>query len=355
MRAVSALFAFALALSGCVATGRSAGDERAADGYRAQDDAALVEWLDRQGFSGQIGISRRRGSVHVDTIGGPVGDDWPWASVTKQVVAVLVMQQVEAGTLALDDPLTRWIDLDAATPAPTIRQLLQHRSGLRNPDDSPLGPDDWPDFYTDGATGPAWCLQDRTAPPETGWRYNNCDFLVLGAVLERATGESVAALLDEGIARPAGMAGTRFLDSDDLRDFAGRDVLYDRILPRFGAAGALVGPLEDMLAFDRALLDGKLLGEAARAQLWASDPALGYMALGQWMFEAPLAGCDSPLRIVERRGAIGKYQVRNMILPDRDIVLALVTDRPEPGFSFGEIWTGSGTMHDVLSQAACER
>lgn len=107
-----------------------------------------------------------------------------------------------------------------------------------------------------------------------------------------------------------------------------------------------------MIAFDRALMAGKLLSKAGRASMWEGDPALGYMALGQWVFEAPLDGCAAPVRIVERRGGIGKYQVRNLILPDRAIAVALSTEQEE--FDFGEIWTGKGFMHDALSAIACE-
>lgn len=68
----------------------------------------------------------------------PAFQRWPWASVTKQVLSVLVMKQVEAGRLALDTPASRYFPaLGPAAGAPTIRQLLQHRAGLRNPEDSP--------------------------------------------------------------------------------------------------------------------------------------------------------------------------------------------------------------------------
>ena len=94
-----------------------------------------------------------------------------------------------------------------------------------------------------------------------------------------------------------------------------------------------------MLLFDRALMDGVLLGDEALAQLWNGDPAAGSMALGQWVFEAPLSGCGTPVRIVERRGEIGDYQLRNIMLPDLGIAVALATDQPD--FDFGEIWSGS--------------
>ena len=78
-----------------------------------------------------------------------VGDAWRWASVTKQVTAALVMQQVDSGRIALDEPVTRYLP-DFAGPtgsAVTVRRLLQHTSGLPNPDDTPRGGDGFPEFY----------------------------------------------------------------------------------------------------------------------------------------------------------------------------------------------------------------
>ena len=235
-------------------------------------------------------------------------------------------------------------------PSPTIRQLLQHRSGLANPDDSPPDATGFPSFYSDGPTGLDWCLADRTAPSDQ-WRYNNCDYIVLGAILENVTGTPIEALLEKRIAIPSGWRDTALLRAGSARDYAGRDPTYTTRIARYGTSAALVGPLADMLRFDRALMAGRLIGPKARAAMWQGDPQLGYMALGQWVFEAPLAGCDAPVRIVERRGAIGKYQVRNIILPQRDMALALATADGE--FDFGEIWTGSGALHDALAALAC--
>jgi len=57
------------------------------------------------------------------------------------------------------------------------------------------------------------------------------------------------------------------------------------------------------------------------------------------------------MRIIERRGSIGGVQVRNFILPEPEIAVALFTDQAE--FDFGEIWQGAGFSYDMLSLAAC--
>lgn len=287
----------------------------------------------------------------------PAFQRWPWASVTKQVMAVLTMQQVDRGRLSLDAPAVRYLpQLAKGAPSPTIRQLLQHRAGLRNPEDTPKDAEGWPAWFTASDDALGWCLTGRTAPGGD-WRYNNCDTLVLGAVLEKVTGRSVPALFAERIARPLKLEATGFASrierrNSGLPDTAVAITPQERaILARFGAAGGLVGTPLDLLAIDRALMAGTLLSPAARESMWAGDPKLGYMALAQWSFDAPLKGCAAPVRLIERRGGIGRFQVRNILLPAQGKVLMLFT--ADGDFDFGEIWQGKGLSHDLLAKVAC--
>ena len=318
-------------------------------------ESALFELLDDAGFAGVAAFSsepRRKNLVHVDdgafVARGQPDRPWPWASVTKQVVAVLMMQQVEAGTLTLDSPVSDWIALDGAA-SPTIRQLLQHGSGLRNPDDSPVDANGVPDFYSTGPSGVEWCLAGRSAPPAGGWSYNNCDYIVLGAVLKSVTGRPISALFGERL-RAAGVQGP-MLATRRPRSLARSGAEFPFDISRYGASAGILGSVNDILAFDRALLDGRFLSPEARTEMWDSDPALGYMALGQWVYEVPLSGCDGVVRIVERRGAIGGYQLRNFILPEMD--MALVIAVKDESFDFGDLWQQQGRSFDILSAAAC--
>ena len=344
-----------MAMAGC-AGAPPVKEDISAWGYRADEDMALANLAKARGFTGHLAISRRAGSFHMAALRDPMlpGNDdvWPWASVTKQVVATLVMQQVEAGTIQLEAPALRYLNrVDGKLSSPTIRQLLRHQSGLRNPDDSEPDAAGFPSFYTTGSTGLDWCLAERAAPVTDNWRYNNCDYIVLGAILEKVADKPIGTLFAENIAGPADMKDTAFSDSDSTRAFIGANADYRATLARYGASAGLAGTLEDMILFDRALLDGTLLGAEARDEMWSGDPALGYMGLGQWAFSAPLSGCAEQIRIIERRGGVGKYQVRNFILPEKDLLLALATEDGE--YDFGEIWIGSGVSYDLLSLAAC--
>lgn len=301
-----------------------------------------------------------------DLVRGSADANWRWASVTKQLTALIVMQEVAAGRLALDRPVADywpdWPQMFADTI--TIRQLLQHDSGLADPNqDGPNDPDGLPRFYrpapgrgTMRIEATNYCAEHPRAEPGTGFHYNNCDFIVLGALLERTTGRPFAALLRERIAQPLGLRIGLFApDRPPARhvrglDKAGRPELIGA-LGSYGAAGAAYGSLPALYGFDRALIEHTLLPAPDTETMWTGDPKLGFAALGQWSFDASLKGCAAPVRIVERRGQIGGVQLRNFILPASGRALVLAT-RHE-AFDFGEVWQGHGFSFDALSATAC--
>ena len=303
--------------------------------------------------AGRLPISIERGSPNRPKL-------WRWASVTKQVVATLMMQEVAAGRIDLDKPVATYLPKFASPNAKlaTVRQLLRHQSGLPNPDDTAASPDavpayDAPDYRgsRDPLTG--YCAGPVKGPPGGNWSYNNCDYIVAGALLEAVTGKRWQMLVAERIAKPLGLKSLAAFPTRRAT-VAGTvdgkpEPAYD--LGAFGASAGLYGTAQDLWKFDRALMTGKLLPPAQLAEMWNGDPKLGFIALGQWVFTVPLKGCATPVRIVERRGAIGGVEVRNFILPEKDAVVIAFTDRA--GFAFGEVWQGSGFSYDLLSAAAC--
>lgn len=294
-------------------------------------------------------------------------NNWRWASITKQVIAVLVMQEVEAGNIDLDVPIGRYLPAFASAnrDLATVRQLLKHQAGLPNPDDSPLGNRQLPAFYARGFDGDrspvsGYCASAPKARPGGNWEYNNCDYMVAGALLEAVTGKPWPILMQERIARPLKLRSLKvyprtgnlhrmFETGDDGRIRTERP--FD--LTAFGASASLHGTIDDLWRFDRALMTGKLLGPQALAELWDSSPQEGFIAIGQWVYEVPIEGCETPVRVVERRGAIGGAGVRNFILPGKDMVVIAFTNRGAFDTGFGEPWQGKGLSHDLISAAAC--
>jgi CubicO group peptidase (beta-lactamase class C family) len=163
---------------------------------------------------------------------------FPIASVTKAFTAVLVMQAVEAGRLALDDHLGELVegqrggapgDLPAPLPADwqavTVRQMLSHVSGLPDVIADPMSVS-----WLAEARGPA--LEAAAAlpmqfEPGTEWSYNQTNYVLLGALVERLSGQPFGALLAETILAPLGLTATRFGDAREL--VTGRGPWYSRL------------------------------------------------------------------------------------------------------------------------------
>ncbi|ANK13184.1 serine hydrolase domain-containing protein [Erythrobacter neustonensis] len=358
IRSLAALIALCLPAAAVSATVR--------DAETAFPFAAVNAVIESAGFQGDVVISdsldapddfpptyRWVGLLPEPDRGWPDGLTWRWASVTKQIVAILVMREVEAGRIDLDRPVATYLPAFASPNASTatIRNLLQHRAGLPNPADTPAFYD--ADFKgsRDPVTG--FCAGPVTGAPGGDWAYNNCDFMVLGAVLEAVTGISWDKLFLRDIAGPLGFEFAGAYPGEQFTRWGLVDGLRESEvdLSTYGASAGLYGEPDDIIAIDNALMRGELLGPEALAEMWRGDPMLGYMALGQWVFDVPLKGCDAPVRIVERRGDIGAVQVRNFILPEKR--MAVVAFSQEKPFEFGEVWQGSGFAHDLLSTAAC--
>ena len=299
-----------------------------------------------------------------------VDEPWRLASVSKQVAALLLMQQVERGRVTLDSRLSDVLP-DFHTPLAeqlTLRHLLQHTSGLPNPDDTLAAgspPEAMPAFYTRAFSdehGPLKAALDYCAGPPTGlpgakFMYDNCDTLIVQAVLERLTGDGYSRLVQQAIAAPLvlkhwamALPGAPALDMPiGYLDARRTEPAFN--LATFGASGALVGSAGDLWEFDRALMLHRLLGERATREMWTGDPRLGYVALGAWSFSAPLSGCAKPVALVERRGEIGGVQVRNLIAPELGAAVIIASNTAET--EFGELWQGKGWMHEVASIAFC--
>lgn len=332
-----------------------AGPAHAADEVRA--DAAIAA----AGFRGVALIGEGDRLTYERGTNGTLDAIWPLASVTKQLTALIVMQEVAAGTLDLESPVTRWWP---GWPAPhadkiTVRMLLRHESGLPDPEATPAGKDGVPAFYK--AQGPAadpiraasgFCAGPPRGMAPMDVHYNNCDYLVLGALLEQVTGKSFATLLDERIARPLGITGLGLFGfaAPPAPHVAGSGAASVN-LGSYGAAGSAYIKPRDLWAIDRALMENRLLDRLQTAAMWAGEPGLGYVALGAWSYPASLKGCPDPVALVERRGSLAGVEVRNFLVPDRRVAVILFTNRGD--FDYGEVSQQAGFAHDMLVAALC--
>lgn len=256
-------------------------------------DAVVTDIAERMAardeFAGALIIARggrpeiARGWGLADPEGAaPITPDTPMllASAGKMFTAVAVLRLVEAGRIELDAPIGRYLPdyPNAETAKVTIRQLLNHRGGTG--DIGILGRDDGANrarvrdiddlIALNGARAPDF-------PPGSKTDYSNYGFVLLGAVIERVTGDRFAEHIATEIFAPAGMTRSGFPDRDHLdgvatgmtRFFGAEPKLVSHrdVLPwRGGPAGGGVSTANDLLRFFTALREGKLLSPAMLAQ-----------------------------------------------------------------------------------------
>jgi D-alanyl-D-alanine carboxypeptidase len=219
----------------------------------------------------------------------PVAGRFRVGSVTKSFVATVVLQLVGAGRTALDDTVEKWLpgiipDGDRIT----LRHLLQHTSGIVDYGES----NPFRSFY--GTTEAIVGMRHRTwtAPellafvagqpslfePGSSWAYSSTNYLLLGLVVERVTGNSYATEVERRILRPLDLPDTEVPGANPhiagphlhgyLRD-AGREPVditeFDHSFA--GAAGELVSSAADLNRFYCALMTGGLLAPAQLAEM----------------------------------------------------------------------------------------
>jgi|HubBroStandDraft_1064217.scaffolds.fasta_scaffold25167_2 CubicO group peptidase (beta-lactamase class C family) len=157
---------------------------------------------------------------------GPATDAetaYNWASITKTFTAIAILQLRDRGLLSLDDPAVRYVpelrqvhDPFGPINAITVRQLLTHSAGFRNPT--------WP-WDCDDATNcdwqpfepTHWTQVDAMLPythiafaPGSRWSYSNLGYVFLGQIIERLTGDDFEVYIDKNILKPLEMHSSYF-------------------------------------------------------------------------------------------------------------------------------------------------
>jgi CubicO group peptidase (beta-lactamase class C family) len=190
-----------------------------------------------------------------------------WWSMTKIPTAMAAMQLAERGTLRLDAPVVDylpWFAVDARSPSSpkiTIRHLLNHSSGLPNPMPAMIG---W--LHYDDAGRDQSALTRRRLPsyrrlrfePGSDAAYSNLNYMVLGAVIEAASGMPYERYVVEQVLRPLGMQQTDFAYTPTLaaHEAAGSVPVvhyYTPLLPFLLDVRALVRERQDRLLWLRRL------------------------------------------------------------------------------------------------------
>lgn len=208
-------------------------------------------------------------------------DPFRVGSLTKTFVAAVVLQLAGEGKLGLDDSVERWLPgLVPSGAGVTLRELLSHRSGIF---DYVEDPSVFARYLSD--PGFTWQPRELVAlavshpagfAPGTRYEYSNTNYVLLGLVVEAATGDTVGAELQQRVFSPLGLSQTSYAPDAHPPDSIAHGYLLSQ-KPQLDttfysasyadAAGAIVSTLDDLAHFYRALLGGRLLAAPLLAQM----------------------------------------------------------------------------------------
>jgi CubicO group peptidase (beta-lactamase class C family) len=213
-------------------------------------------------------------------------------SMNKMFTAVVVAQLVEENKLSFQDPVAKFLGGKGWTKADLskvrVEHLLTHTSGLGsyfNDDYQRMARqllrrvDDYKPLLAD---------ETLAFEPGTRWQYSNSGFLLLGAVIEAATGQDYFDVVRERVYKRAGMANSDAYDIDLVvpslgigysreRTPAGprwRSNTFEHVI-RGGPAGGGYSTVEDLFAFAEALRQGRLVSKAMVERLASAKPEVG--------------------------------------------------------------------------------
>jgi CubicO group peptidase (beta-lactamase class C family) len=172
--------------------------------------------------------------------------DVPWWSVTKTAIAAAALLLVSEGRLDLDRPLRG--------RSYTLRQLLQHRAGLR--DYGPMPAYREAVARHEEAWPPTVLLERAEADqplyaPGAGWGYSNIGYLFVRELIEQTIGAPLGRVLEQRVLQPLALSGVRLATE--------RGELAPDYDPGWVYHGALIGPLSQAALFLDRLLSGRLL------------------------------------------------------------------------------------------------
>ena len=220
------------------------------------------------------------------------------ASISKTFLAALVVKLSEEGRFGLDDPVVSYLPSSKVNRAVTIRELLDHTSGVY-------------DFFLNSKIDKALlgCRTCTWTPsqslsyvgkpyfaPGTAFAYSNTNYVLLGQIVEAVTGQPYASLLRQRFFDPLGLTSTyvqgmeanrggavahsyrfytRSLKEKPRSLWDGTGIVpFRSLVTAAGSAGAIASSSLDLARWARALYGGQVLGPVGMAQMlkFAGDP-----------------------------------------------------------------------------------
>lgn len=258
-------------------------------------------------------------------------------SVTKQFTAAAILLLAEQGKLTLQDDLTKFLpDYPTKGKKITVEQLLNHTSGIKSYTNMP----EWDGMmrrkdFTVEALIDLFKDQPMEFEPGAAWNYNNSGYILLGAIIEKVSGQTYAEFIDSKFFKPLGMKNSYYGDvlpviknrvtgyssGNEPGTFVNCEYLS---MTQPYAAGSLLSTVEDLFIWTKAVHSGKVLKPESLKKAFTahilpngSNTNYGY----GWQIGNLLGS-----RTIEHGGGINGFLSTLVYLPDEDVCVAMLSN-----------------------------
>lgn len=278
-----------------------------------------------------------QGKANLDTGRAPDPDDqFRIGSVTKTFVATAILQLVDEGKLNKSDTLSKWYPDFPNADRITIDDLLRMRSGI---------PDYWDEealkqYYdnpleqmtNEDVIKAAASKADQFEPPDQETKYTNTNYNILGAIIEKVSGNDINTQISENILKPLGLKNTLYPTNYELPgelhgyglnpqsgEFEDKTILNPTPV---GGAGAMISNMSDLGVWAKALYNGDLLSQETQQARLQTQPAEGMAPTryGEGIFE----GTEG---VWGHGGEINGFSTDMWYIPKQDATIVISVNR----------------------------
>jgi CubicO group peptidase (beta-lactamase class C family) len=252
-------------------------------------DAFMQNLHKKSAFNGNVLVAKKGKIIYEHAFGWAdylrkdslnIDSKFELASVSKPLTGTAILLLVQEGKLKLDQQVKEFFP-DFPYEGITIRMLLTHRSGLINY--VYFTDDIWKDKKKGMTNMDVMKILAEHKPspyskPDTRFHYNNSNFMILAAIIEKVSGQSFTVFMQENIFMPLGMKHTAVYSKADYEKIPTNVVGHDRVWRRSVVQNFHDGPVgdkgiystvEDLFLFDRALREERLLSAALQDSAYA--------------------------------------------------------------------------------------
>src|SRR5690349_12611707 len=255
-------------------------------------------------------------------------------SITKQFTSAAIMKLVEQGRVRLDDDLSKYVpQFPLQGKKVSIHELLNHTSGIHSYTSSPAWQKTWNDVLSPDAVIKFVAADTFDFAPGSAYRYNNTGYVLLGMVIEKASGQKYAKYLETQFFKPLGLKQTSYCPSrtTDPAFALGyskgpngtvRATFLDLSHPF--SAGALCSTVGDLVKWERALDGGKVVSPASYALMSTADTLNNGRKINYGFGLVP--GMFNGHKTISHTGGINGFATAATYVPDDSLSIVVFTN-----------------------------